>query len=374
MSICVQDIDAALQEWAPAETAQSYDNVGLQIGRSSREVSRCLIALDLTPDVIAEAKTLDVDCIITHHPLLFRPLESLTDASLVSSMALEMAESGIALYAIHTNLDAARDGVSFELARTLGLEHIDFLSGLDNSQVKLVIFVPLARIEDVREAAFAAGAGQIGSYTECSYSHGGTGTFRPGPDSNPAQGTAGGMRESVSEVRLEVLTSRWLLPAVLEAVKEAHPYEEVPHDIIAVEQSFSGAGIGAIGTLRSPLNLSSFLNLVSKVLDVDAVRFVGDEEGEISKVAVCGGSGSDFISLAKRAGADAYVTSDVTYHRFFEVMNETGKIDMAIIDAGHYETEKMTESLLQRWLRDRFSEVDWIRTKTKTSPVKIWKG
>ena len=166
MSITIGQIDEALQQWAPSGSAQSYDNVGLQIGRMTAEVTRCLIALDLTPDVVREAQEMKAECVITHHPLLFRPLKSLTDSSLVSSMALNLAESGIGLYAIHTNLDAARDGVSFELARTLGLERLEFLSPLEDSMVKLILFVPIDHIDGVRDAVFSAGAGKIGRYSE----------------------------------------------------------------------------------------------------------------------------------------------------------------------------------------------------------------
>jgi len=374
MSVQLKDIDSALMDWAPAGTAQSYDNVGLQIGRLSKNVARCLIALDLTPDVVREAINSDVDCVITHHPLIFKPLSDLTDGSLVSSMALDLAEAKIALYAIHTNLDAAHGGVSFELAKSLGLENIEFLSGLENSVVKLVLFVPIDHIDAVRDAAFGAGAGQIGNYSECSFSHGGSGTFRPGDSSEPFSGSAGGPRESVNEVKLEMQVSSWQLNAVLDAVQEVHPYEEVAHDIIPIENEFKGAGIGAVGTLAAPTTLASFLDSVSIALNNPGLRYVGDEGLKVGKVAVCGGSGSDFIGLAGKAGADVYVTADVTYHRFFEVMNQDGQIDMALIDAGHYETESMTESLLCNWLSERFPDVEWIRTSVKTSPVKTWTG
>jgi len=374
MSVRIGDIESALMDWAPAETAQSYDNVGLQIGRLSMAVNRCLVALDVTPEVVREAKSIKADCVFTHHPLIFKPLSNLTDDSLVSSMALDLAEAGIALYAIHTNLDAARDGVSFELAKTLGLQNIEFLSGIEDKVLKLVLFVPVDHIDSVRDAALSAGAGQIGNYSECSFSHGGSATFRPGAMSDPFSGNAGGPRESVNEIRLEMQVARWVLKDVLAAVKKVHPYEEVAHDVIAVENEFKNAGIGAIGSLAEPTSLASFLNSASSVLENPGLKYVGNEQMIIDKVAVCGGSGSDFIGLARKAGADVYVSADITYHRFFEVMDQSGQIEMAIVDAGHYETESMTESLLCNWLRERFPEVEWVRTSVRTSPVKTWTG
>jgi dinuclear metal center YbgI/SA1388 family protein len=372
MSITIGQIDEALQEWAPSGSAQSYDNVGLQIGRMTAEVTRCLIALDLTPDVVREAQEMNAECVITHHPLLFRPLKSLTDSGLVSSMALNLAESGIGLYAIHTNLDAARDGVSFELARTLGLERIEFLSRLEGSTVKLILFVPIDHIDGVRDAVFSGGAGKIGKYSECSFSHGGTATFKPGEGTKPFEGEASGPRESVNEIRLEVEVARWALPSVLDAAREAHPYEEMVHDIVAVEQDFRNAGIGAVGNLPAPIKLSVFLNEVCQKLENPGIRYAGHPDSTVQKVAVCGGAGADFIGLAHRVRADVYVTSDISYHRYFDVMGSEGDIEMALVDTGHYESERMTESLLVVWLRERFPEIEWIRTKHRTSPVQTW--
>lgn len=372
MSITIGQIDEALQQWAPSGSAQSYDNVGLQIGRMTAEVTRCLIALDLTPDVVREAQELNAECVITHHPLLFRPLKSLTDSSLVSSMALNLAESGIGLYAIHTNLDAARDGVSFELARTLGLERLEFLSPLEDSMVKLILFVPIDHIDGVRDAVFSAGAGKIGRYSECSFSHGGTATFKPDEGSKPLKGEAGGPRESVNEIRLEVEVTRWALPSILDAAREVHPYEEMAHDIIAVEQKFSNAGIGTVGHLPAPIKLGVFLNVVCQKLENPGIRYVGDPESTVQKVAVCGGAGADYIGLAHGVKADVYVTSDISYHRYFDVIGSGGDIEMALVDAGHYESERMTESLLLVWLCERFPEIEWIRTRHRTSPVQTW--
>ncbi|MDA1029490.1 MAG: Nif3-like dinuclear metal center hexameric protein [Bacteroidetes bacterium] len=372
MSRVIGDIEKFVHEWAPKGSAQSYDNVGLQIGRLDRPVTKVLIALDLTPLIIQEARELGAELIITHHPLLFKPLKSLTGSSLVSSMALEMAESGMALLSAHTNLDCARDGVSFELARTLGLSDVEFLSGLEETLFKLVVFVPPERAEAVRSAAHEAGAGQIGKYSYCSFSAGGTGQFKPGSFAQPFIGEAEGPIEKVSEVRIEMQVEKWRVEAVLEAVKRAHPYEEVAYDLIPLSQKSENVGLGAIGWLPKPLVLDDFLNLTSARLNNPALRFAGHPSQMIHRVAVCGGSGSEFIPLALRAGADAYVTGDISYHPYFDVLGTDGQAKMALVDVGHYESEQMTEDLLVARLSAKFPDISWNKTRLRSSPVETW--
>ena len=271
----IGDIGEALEGWAPRDSAQDYDNVGLQVGDARRTVARALIALDLTPAVLDEARRHDATLIITHHPLLFHPLRSVTADGFVSSLALRLAESGIALYSIHTNLDAAPGGVSFALAEHLGLKETRFLDPF-------------------------------------------------GPETGVDPG-------------------------------------EQPQ-----------MGLGALGRLEAPMPLSGLLQRIAERLQAGSLRYVGNLDATVETVAVCGGSGSSFTGLALRAGADAYVTADVTYHRFFDVLDTDGRPRMALIDAGHYETEALTESLLRDWLRRRFPTVDWRRTETRTSPMETF--
>lgn len=372
MSKTVADIHEAIEAWAPAATAQSYDNVGLLVGRMKRPVSRVLVALDVTPEIIDEAIESGADCIVVHHPLIFKPLKRLTDGSLESSMALRLAEAGIALYAAHTNLDAARDGVSFQLARDLGVRDPEFLSTLSESLTKLVVFCPVDAAKDVRNAMFEAGAGQVGNYSECSFSTAGSGTFKPGNDTNPHIGESGGQREQVSELRIEMEVPRWRLSAVLRAMNDAHPYEEVAHDILPVEQDYRNAGIGAVGMLPEPVRFDQFLGSVAKALDNKALRVVGDNDRMIQRVAVCGGSGADFIGLAMNEGADVYVTADITYHRYFEVLDGDGHVRMALVNAGHFETEQCTEDLLVDFLTRSLPGVRFVSTRHRTAPVRTW--
>jgi len=368
----IADITDALEAWAPPGSAQDYDNVGLQVGDATRSVDTALLALDATPQVLDEAKEHDADLVVTHHPLLFRPLDGVTADSYVSNLALRFAEAGIGLYSIHTNLDAAPGGVSFALADRLGLTNIGFLDGFDETLYKLAVFVPEDAFDPVREALADAGAGRIGDYEACAFSVAGTGFFKPGDDTDPHIGTAGGDVESADERKLEVEVARWNLGRVLGALEAAHPYEEVAYDLYPVHQKNTRAGLGALGHLPSPEPLSAFLDRVADRLDADSLRYAGTDEASVERVAVCGGAGSDFIGTDRGAGADAYVTADVTYHEVFDVLGTDGTPEMALVDPGHYETEALTEALLRNWLANRFADVDWTRTDTRTSPMNTY--
>ena len=219
---------------------------------------------------------------------------------------------------------------------------------------------------------FAAGGGHIGGYAECSFTAAGAGTFRPGEGTNPFIGRTAGPRETVSEVRIEMEVPRWHLSQVVHAMKGAHPYEEVAYDVLKVEQSFREAGLGAIGTLPEPTTLADFLDRTARALDNPALRYVGDPGAKIQTVAVCGGSGSDFIRHAAGAGADVYVTSDITYHRYFETLGNDGHPRMALINAGHFETERCTEDLLADRLSGLLPAVRFVTTVHRTSPVRTW--
>ncbi len=372
MSATVSEIARVLQAWAPDGTAQSWDNVGLQVGRPDAEVTRAVIALDMTPQVLEEARAMHAELIVTHHPLLFRGIKRVTPDGLVPGLVLGLAEQGIALYSIHTNLDAARDGVSFELARRLGVEDVTFLSGLEDVVRKLVTFVPPEHVDAVHQALAAAGAGRIGHYEACAFRSEGTGQFRPGSQATPHTGTPGGPLESVAEVRLEMEVVSHRVSAVLVALREAHPYEEVAYDLYPVQQPYRDAGLGAVGQLPAPVPLNEFLDRVADVLASPGLRYAGDPDRMVQRVAVCGGSGSDFIPLAQRAGADVYVTADITYHTWFDVVAPDGSVSMALVDPGHYETERLTEDLLRDRLADALPDVTWHVTGTRTAPVNTW--
>ncbi|HEY4612723.1 MAG TPA: Nif3-like dinuclear metal center hexameric protein [Bacteroidota bacterium] len=341
----IADIEQIVESWAPKWTAWERDNVGLQIGNRLQHVGRVLVALDVTEKIVAEAKSKKVDLIVSHHPLLFRPLSTITTANESGRMVLQLAQSNIGVYSAHTNLDFTNGGVSFALAKTLGLNNIKFLSPLQGTLAKIVVFVPSSYVERVAEAMSQAGAGIIGEYDSCSFRLRGVGTFRGSSRSKPFTGKAGTL-ETVDEIRLEMIAPRATVNTVVAAMKKRHPYEEVAYDVYPLENDNPNYGMGAIGKLSTSVPLKTLLQRVKKSLKAEAVRYTGDLKRRIHNVAVCGGSGSDLLPLAIKAGADAFVTADVRYHTYHSAEGQ-----IALIDAGHWETEHVILEPLAERLR-----------------------
>jgi len=288
---------SALDTWCPFGTAYDWDNVGLQVGDPDAQVMGGVVALDLTHAVLDEAQAHGASVVVTHHPLIFKPLKRVMAGPGPSGLAYRCAAEGIAHVALHSNLDVARGGVSFALAAQLGLTHVRALQPLERAAVKLVTFVPASHEAAVRATMGEAGAGQIGLYRDCAFTTPGTGYFRPDEGANPFTGTATGTLEQADEVRLEVEVPRALLPRVLSAMRAAHPYEEVAYDLVPVEQPSTVFGLGAVGDLPEPESGDTFLRRVAEALGEDALRYVGDLGRSVRRVAVCGGSGSDLLGL-----------------------------------------------------------------------------
>ena len=369
----VSDILAVLHAWAPPGQKADFDRVGLQVGDPAAGVSRVLVALDLTPAVVDEAAETGAEMIVTHHPLLFKPVGRATADDPVGGLVWRLGRAGVSYAAVHTNLDAARGGVSFALAEQVGVREPEILAPLDGVMRKVVVFVPETHADAVRQSMAAAGAGTGGDYAACSFSSAGTGRFVPLEGARPAVGTVG-EREAVAEVRVEATVPTWLVSAVREAAARAHPYEAPVIDVYSVEVPATDRGYGVVGRLDAPEPLAVFLERVRDALGAGALRYVGDDRQWVDRVAVCGGSGLSFLPHAVRAGADAYVTSDVTYHRWFEALDAEGAPRLALIDAGHYETEAVTERLIAGHLSGAFPDLDVAVTRHRTSPMRTFAG
>lgn len=368
----VADVLRVLDAWAPPGSKADFDRVGLQVGDPAAPVRRVLVALDLTPAVVDEAVESGADLIVTHHPLLFKPVARVTSSDAVGSLVWRLARAGVSYAAVHTNLDAAWDGVSFALADLLGLRDVRLLAPLEGTVRKMVVFAPTDAADPVRQSLADAGAGAIGAYTGCSFTATGTGRFTPGPDADPAIGHASGPEETVEEVRIEAVVPSWDVERVRRAVVAAHPYEEPAVDVFPVEGVATRHGYGAVGETEEALPLRHFLQTVADRLGAEVLRYAGDPESTVRRIAVCGGSGMSFLPAALRAGADVYVTADVTYHRFFEALDPDGRPRIALVDAGHYETEAHTERLIADRLADAMDGVDVSVTRHRTSPVRTF--
>jgi dinuclear metal center YbgI/SA1388 family protein len=361
------DVEEFFEEWAPGWTAWKSDNVGIQIGRRSRKISNLLVALDVNPDIVKEAAEINADLIVTHHPLLFRPPPSISDSDAVGSLVLSLAEKKIALFSAHTNLDCAAGGVSFALAHALGITTPAFLVPMKDTMVKIAVFVPKQHADRVATAMEKAGAGVIGEYRSCSFRVNGKGTFRGSEDSTPAIGKPLQLEE-VEEVRLEMIVPRPRVTSVIAAMKSAHPYEEVAYDLYTLENGNPNVGMGAVGNLPRQMTFRSFLTHVKNVLHASTLRYSGSPNHAVKRVAVCGGSGSELVDDAIRAEADVFVTADVRYHAF-----QAASDRIAMVDAGHYETEHVVLSTiadrLRSWAKSKGERLVVTVTKQSTNPI-----
>ncbi|MEI7810786.1 MAG: Nif3-like dinuclear metal center hexameric protein [Ignavibacteria bacterium] len=328
-------ISQCIEEWAPKDIAWVKDNPGLQAGSLADEAQNIFLCLELTEKALREAIKKKSNFIFTHHPLIFQPLKRLdTQNDKISGLIELLFQHSITLYSAHTNLDFTKHGVSFQLAKTLGLKNIDFLEHQENLRYKLVVFVPEESLSAVSEALFTQGAGKTGEYEKCSFHFKGEGTFRGSMNTAPAIGKAGSF-EKVSEMRLEVVVDKWNLNNAVSSMLKVHPYEEPAYDIYQLANKNQNYGAGAIGSLDSEMTDAGFLSHVQHSLKTENLKYsAGSRERKIQKVAVCGGSGSDMLNTAIAKGADAFVTADVRYHTFQDADEK-----ILLIDAGHYETE-----------------------------------
>ncbi len=345
----VRDIQMVIEGWAPKEIAWERDNVGLQVGSPDATVRTIFVCLDVTEDTVREAVGRKADLVICHHPLLFRPLRSVLSGEHTGRCLELLLKHHINLYAAHTNLDFGADGTSFALAERLGLTRLDFLLKNFRLQRKIVTFVPAPASGQVAQAMADAGAGRIGNYEMCSFQAIGTGTFMGNERSSPTIGKKG-VLEHTDEVRLEMVADEPDVQGIVQAMLRSHPYEEVAYDVYPLENPSPRCGMGVIGELPRPLSPESFTRQLMKRLNLRVIRATQSRPRRISKVAVCGGSGSDLIGEAIGRGAHAFVTADVKYHSFHEANDR-----ILLIDAGHYETEWPVVLSLARRLKKEFS-------------------
>ncbi len=363
----IKEITQYLETIAPLALQESYDNSGLLVGNKDTEVTKVLISLDCIEDVVQEAIDKGCNLIISHHPIIFSGLKRLNGSNYIERTVIKAIQNNIALYAIHTNLDnVLHNGVNQKIAQKLGLENTKILSPKRDILCKLVTFCPTATAQQVRDAIFAAGAGHIGNYDECSFNSQGIGTFKGNEEATPFVGNIG-EQHNEEEVRIETVFPTHLQGAVINALLQAHPYEEVAYDIYALKNKHAQIGAGIIGTLGQALDANDFLALLKNELKAEGIRYTPINK-RIQKVAVCGGSGSFVLRDAIAQSADALVTADFKYHQFFDAENK-----LMIADVGHYESEQYTIELLAEILNKKFSTFAVLFSQVNTNPIKYYK-
>ncbi|NPV70358.1 MAG: Nif3-like dinuclear metal center hexameric protein [Firmicutes bacterium] len=362
MPVRIADIIEFMDEWAPPSYAGSWDNPGLQVGDPASAVETVLVAVDATPAVVDEAVGLGAQLIITHHPLIFKPVNSINTAAGPGGLLARLISSGISVFSAHTNLDVAMGGVDDTLAAAVGIEGRDGSGPGDgprvleptgeDSLIKLVVFVPKGHEDKVRDAIAAAGAGWIGNYSHCTFQAPGTGTFKPLEGANPFLGTVGQI-EKAEELRLETILPESAKARVLKAMFESHPYEEVAFDLYPLRNPGRARGSGRVGDLHEPVSLGDLASRLAGILNAPCVRVFGDPSRRIAKVATSVGSGGDHLYAAAGAGADVLVTGDIKYTHAVAA----AALNLALIDVGHFSSERPVVVEIVRRLNQRFKPV-----------------
>lgn len=355
------------EQFSPKRYAMEGDKIGLQVGRLNKPVERVLVALDVLEEVVDEAIEKDIQLIIAHHPLIFRPLKSIVTSDPSGRLLEKLIKHDIAVYAAHTNLDVAKGGVNDLLAEALGLTETKILvPTLQDALKKLAVFVPVDHAESIRQALGQAGAGFIGEYSHCSFSTDGTGRFMPGEKTNPYIGQAGQL-EKVEEIKVETIYPKSLEKAVLSAMLKAHPYEEVAYDIYSLDNEGETLGLGRIGKLKESMTLHEFAKFVKEKLDVKGVRVVGQLTAKVRKVAVLGGDGNKYFQAAKFQGADVYVTGDFYYHTAHDAL----AVGLNVVDPGHNVEKVMkvgTANKMMTLATEKGFDVQFIPSAVHTDP------
>ena len=332
----VHDLGQWLEGFAPIGLAESWDNVGLLWGDPNASVERVMTCLTVTAQTAREAIDERAQLIVSHHPVLFRPVKRLVAGTADNGYLWDLARAGVSILSPHTAFDNTVGGINDGLATRLGLVDVGPLRPAPPSvSYKLVVFVPEGEVGFVASAAFQAGAGTIGDYDECSFTTSGEGTFLPRQGANPTIGEVG-RRESVLEKRLEMVCPAESCDAVLRAIRAAHSYEEPAIDVIPLRPEARGPGSGRLGMLATPCSLIELVEKAAATHYSTSIQFVGDPDRTVQRVAIVCGAGDDFLPDASRRGADVLLTGEARFHRGLEA----DAMGIGLIVAGHHATER----------------------------------
>jgi dinuclear metal center YbgI/SA1388 family protein len=346
----VGDLANWLDQFAPRSLAESWDNTGLLLGDRAAPADRVMTCLTVTPDSASEAIAEQAQLIVSHHPILFRAVQRLTADDPQGRMLLDLARAGVAVYSAHTAFDSAAGGINAEIARRLELQQVAPLRPATSPpRAKLVTFVPVPDLDRVSQALFAAGAGQIGEYRECSFRVSGTGTFRGSEASHPTIGQSG-RHEQVAEWRLEVVCPQSRVPDIVAALRAAHSYEEPAYDIYPLQAEATASGAGRYGVRSAAIALREFAARVRQALGGRSVEVVGIPDRMVTRVAIACGAGAEFLADARRLDCEVLITGEARFH----AMLEAEALGVALVLAGHYATERLGIEMLATRLSGQF--------------------
>lgn len=360
----VNEIAKVLEELAPLAHAEDFDNVGLLVGDPKMKVEGVLVTLDTLENVVEEAIEKKCNLIVSFHPIIFKGLKRLTGSNYVERVVLKAIANNIAIYSMHTALDNSKMGVNAKICEVLGLKNPEILIPRAKSIKKLITYAPMADAEQIKLALFKAGAGDIGKYSNCSYSLEGIGSYKAENGANPTIGKIGEVHFE-KETQINVIYSFEKEKAILNALFDAHPYEEVAYEVLTLENTNQDLGMGMVGTLDSEMDEKAFLLSVKERMNASVVRHSKLLGKKVKKIAVLGGSGAFAISASKKAGADILVTADLKYHDFYQAENQ-----LVVADIGHFETEQFTKDLLVDYLTKKIPNFAVSLSESITNPIK----
>jgi dinuclear metal center YbgI/SA1388 family protein len=377
------DVVRALETRYPPRTAEQWDRVGLAVGDPAAPVRRVLFAVDPVAAVVDEAQEWDADLLVTHHPLLLRPVHSVAATTYKGALVHRLVRAGCGLYTAHTNADSAHGGVAEALADVLGLVGTVPLVAADAPALdKHVVMAPVDVADALVDAMAAAGAGHVGAYERCAWTTTGQGTFTPLEGATPAIGEVG-RRETLPEVRVEMVAARGLRARVVAAMRAAHPYEEPAFDVLELAALPGDTGLGRVGTLPEPVPLVRFAADVAAAVPATAqgVRWAGDPDMPVRRVAVLGGSGDSLFDAVRAADVDAYVTADLRHHPASEQQERAafesagGPPRPALVDLAHAASEWVWLPRAAASLRaDLAAQGTTVETRVSTRRTDPWTG
>ena len=346
----IKEVIAYLERKFPLYWQEDFDNCGIQCGDKEREITGVMVCFDMSEGVIDEAISKNCNMVISHHPIIYKTgLKKVEPTNRVGKVICKALENKILLYSMHTNMDSGINGGNVLFADKLGLQNLQVLSPKTDMFRKLVVFVPQNRTSALKQALYEAGAGEMGNYQHCSFSSSGTGSFFPNEGANPTIGTVGN-DTFVEEDRLEMIFPVSFQKNIINALFQNHPYEEPAFDILKLENPDYHVGLGRIGTLKEPMELIDFLKFAKQQLQLEVVKYSGNINRKIQKVAVCGGGGASYVGDALALGADIYLTGDIKYHDFFIPENR-----MVIADIGHFEGENFIREIIYNEINKIFT-------------------
>jgi len=367
----LKDIAEEIEKIAPLKLAQDWDNVGLLIGDPQKNVKKILLTIDITGDVIAEAKAAKTDLIVSYHPVIWDGLKKIT-ADGQAGIVYDLIRAGISVFSTHTALDSAIGGVNDGLAEIIGIRNRkpigDYVGSPAGDKYKLVVFIPIESAAKVSNAVFAAGGGIIGNYSKCGFGVEGTGSFLPLKGAKPAIGKKGKI-EAVPEIRFETIVPAEKLDDVIAAMKKAHPYETPAFDCYRLYDSQTEFGLGRIGKLARPMRIEQIIKRIKQHTGAQAIGIVGDEKRLVKTAAVCAGSCGKIINSVIAAKCDLYITGELKHHQALAAQ-EAG---LTCICLSHSVSERFILKKFAKQLQKQIKQVT-IRISRKDADPFKWKN